>query len=116
MRMSVITGAREMRSFRITHSVITASVALESRISPHLGFVQAKNVKSALGFQEKLGQKVRALRSTAGLSQEGFAEACGLHRTHISMLERGLLDLKISTMRKVAEVLKVSLSELLDGL
>ncbi len=32
------------------------------------------------------------------------------------MVERGTLDLKMSTIRKMAVVLKVSLSELLEGL
>jgi transcriptional regulator with XRE-family HTH domain len=69
-----------------------------------------------LNFQKNLGLKVRALRTGTGYSQEAFAEACGLHRTHISMVERGMLDLKVSTLRKLAFVLKVSMSELLDGL
>lgn len=67
-------------------------------------------------FQKDLGAKVREIRSSLGYSQEGFAGACGLHRTHVSLLERGRLDLKLSTLRKVAEILKVSLSELLQGL
>jgi len=70
----------------------------------------------SLTFQKKLGAKVRTIRAGLGYSQEAFAGACGLHRTHISLLERGRLDLKISTLRKVAQILKVSLSELLDGL
>ena len=78
--------------------------------------MQADSAKGFLSFQKNLGQRVRELRSAAGYSQEGFADACGLHRTHISMLERGLLDLKVSTMLKMAEVLKVKLSELLEGL
>jgi transcriptional regulator with XRE-family HTH domain len=49
-------------------------------------------------------------------SQEAFAEACDIHRTHQSLLERGRLNVKIGTLRKVAHVLKVSLSELFHGL
>ncbi len=69
----------------------------------------------AVSFQKSLGVRVRSLRTAAGYSQEGFADACGLHRTHISMLERGLLDPKISTMCKLATVLKIEVSELLKG-
>jgi transcriptional regulator with XRE-family HTH domain len=67
-------------------------------------------------FQKKLGVKIREIRSSLGYSQEGFADACGLHRTHVSLLERGRLDVKLSTLRKLSGVLKTSLSELLDGL
>lgn len=64
------------------------------------------------GFQKLLGSRIRALRTRRGFSQEGFADACGLHRTHISLLERGKLDVKIGTLRKVAGVLQISLAEM----
>ncbi|MCZ2076624.1 MAG: helix-turn-helix domain-containing protein [Bryobacterales bacterium] len=67
-------------------------------------------------FLKRLGSQVREARKAQGFSQEGFADACSLHRTHISLLERGLIDVKIMTLKKVAGVLKVSLSELLRGL
>jgi transcriptional regulator with XRE-family HTH domain len=51
-----------------------------------------------------------------GFSQEDFADECGLHRTHISLLERGKIDVKIGTLRKVAAVLKISLAEFFKGI
>src|SRR5437879_12948516 len=36
-----------------------------------------------------LGQRVKELRAKRGFSQEGFADHCGLHRTTISLIERG---------------------------
>jgi transcriptional regulator with XRE-family HTH domain len=45
-------------------------------------------------------------------SQEGFADACHLRRTHISLLERGRLDVKIATLRQIARVLGIILSQL----
>jgi len=77
---------------------------------------EQRHEAETLTFQKNLGAKVRVLRLKAGYSQEDFADACGLHRTHISMVERGTLDLKMSTIRKMAVVLKMSLSELLEGL
>jgi transcriptional regulator with XRE-family HTH domain len=75
-----------------------------------MGWVQTKPL------QVRIGVRVRELRTARGFSQEAFADACGLHRTHISLLERGQIDIKMGTLSKVATVLKVTLSELLEGL
>jgi len=37
-----------------------------------------------------------------GFKQEGFAEACDLHRTHVSLLERDRIDITVSTARQIA--------------
>ena len=34
----------------------------------------------------KLGERIRAKRKRKGLSQEGFADLCGLHRTEMGLL------------------------------
>ena len=51
-----------------------------------------------------------------GFSQESFAEACDLHRTHVSLLERGRINITVNTARQIAHVLKITLSELFRGL
>jgi len=56
------------------------------------------------------------MREKRGLSQEAFADACGIYGTHQSLLERGRLNVKMNTLRLVARELKVSLSELFRGL
>ena len=62
-----------------------------------------------------LGRKVRKLRSELELSQEQLAERAGLHWTHISGIERGRHNLTLTTLCKVAVALRVSLSELFEG-
>jgi transcriptional regulator with XRE-family HTH domain len=73
-------------------------------------------VQSDAEFQKRLGTRIREIRLERGLSQEAFADACGLHRTHQSLLERGRLNVKIHTLRMVAGELKITLSELFQGL
>jgi transcriptional regulator with XRE-family HTH domain len=51
------------------------------------------------------------LRKKAKLSQESFASESGLHRTYISQLERGLKSPSLRTMKKITDVLGISLSE-----
>jgi hypothetical protein len=39
-----------------------------------------------------------------------------LHGTHVSLLERGWVNVTVNTMRQIAHVLQISLSELFRGL
>lgn len=41
-------------------------------------------------LQRRFGRVVRAHREQAGISQEALAFKAGLHRTYVSMLERGV--------------------------
>ena len=63
------------------------------------------------GFAENL----RRHRAEAGISQERLGFLCGLHRTEISLLERGERDPRLSTVVRLARGLGVSVGELLDG-
>ena len=67
-------------------------------------------------FQKRMGARVREIRTAGGFSQESFAEACELHRTHVSLLERGRINIAVNTARQIVHVLEISLSELFRGL
>ena len=60
-----------------------------------------------------LGQNIRSLRSTNGLSQEGFANVCGLDRTYIGGVERGERNLSLKNLLKIADTLGVPPADLL---
>jgi transcriptional regulator with XRE-family HTH domain len=55
-------------------------------------------------------------RKQAGLSQDALGFAAGLHRTEISLLERGRRMPRIDTLVKLAASLRVSPESLLDGI
>ena len=57
---------------------------------------------------------VRRLRTEHGLSQEDLAEAAGVHRTYIGMLERGEKNVTIYNIERIARALQVKASSLLD--
>jgi len=59
-----------------------------------------------------LGQKIRRLRQTQGLSQEAFADKCGLHRTYMGAIERGERNVSIDNIEKIAAALHITISEL----
>jgi transcriptional regulator with XRE-family HTH domain len=63
---------------------------------------------------EMLGKRIRSERKEKGLSQEGFAEVCGLHRTAIGLLERGKSIPRLDTLLLVSQHLGLPVSELLQ--
>jgi transcriptional regulator with XRE-family HTH domain len=67
-------------------------------------------------FIHRFGQRVRTLRLERGLSQEALADAARLHRTHISLIERGQRSVRLETIAAVAAALGVQPSELMPRL
>lgn len=61
---------------------------------------------------KKLGQKIRVLRITAGLSQEDLANHIGLARQAIGQIEKGERNIDGIELNKIAELLSVSLDSL----
>ena len=49
------------------------------------------------------------------MSQEEFAEAVQLHRTYIGSVERGERNVSLVNLARIAKALKLSLSQLLEG-
>lgn len=63
-----------------------------------------------------MGIRIKELRIQKGLSQEALADLVGLHRTYIGSVERGEKTITISSAKKIADGLEISLSELFKGL
>jgi transcriptional regulator with XRE-family HTH domain len=66
--------------------------------------------------QQKLGARVRAIRTKRGWSQDVFADRSGLHRAHVGEIERGETNVTIGTLKILADTLGVSMAELLKRL
>ncbi len=63
---------------------------------------------------EAIGRAVRQVREgKKNLSQEALAKLAGIHRTHISSVERGRSNLRFLTFKKIADGLGVSMGELM---
>jgi transcriptional regulator with XRE-family HTH domain len=60
----------------------------------------------------RFGKTVRQRRQKLGVSQEEFADMCGLDRTYVGGIERGERNVAIVNIEKIAKALRVSLSEL----
>lgn len=60
-----------------------------------------------------VSRNVRRLRVRLNLSQESLAFESGVNRTYISRLERGLENPTLAVLQRIADALKVEVSELL---
>lgn len=49
-------------------------------------------------------------------SQDEFADEIDVFRTHMSTIERGKTDIKVSTLRRIARALDMTADELLKDL
>ena len=58
-------------------------------------------------IRKLVGLNLARLRREQGLSQEELAFACGLHRTYVSGVERGIRNPTVIVLRKIADALKV---------
>ena len=58
-------------------------------------------------IHQYLGVNVRRRRKALKLTQEAFAERCGLHRTYVGAIERGERNITLSTLSCIASALKV---------
>ncbi len=59
-----------------------------------------------------LGLAVREFRLATGMSQEAFADQCGLHRTYVGGIERGERNVSFTNLLRLASGLGVRPSEL----
>jgi transcriptional regulator with XRE-family HTH domain len=60
----------------------------------------------------RFGKAVRKRRHRLGVSQEEFADMCGLDRTYIGGIERGERNVALINIERIAKALRISLSEL----
>lgn len=67
-------------------------------------------------LQRRFGRVVRTHRAALDLSQEDLAFEAGLHRTYVSLLERGLRNPSLYILWKLSRGLGVSLPSLLEEL
>lgn len=69
--------------------------------------------KRVADIREKFGKHLRKIRLQHGLSQEALGMEADLHRTFISMVERGERNVTIATVEKLAKALKCRMADLM---
>lgn len=59
------------------------------------------------------GDNLRKYRNGLGLSQEAFADKCGLHRTYISAIECYRRSISLENIQRIADALDIDAYKLL---
>ena len=65
-------------------------------------------------FQVKFGKACREYRDKMNISQEKFALSIGMDRTYYSSVEAGKRNVSIQNIKKIADGLGISVSELMS--
>lgn len=53
------------------------------------------------------GSNLKKYRKKKGLSQEAFAEKCGMHRTYISAIECYKRSISLENIQRIADALEI---------
>ncbi len=67
-----------------------------------------------MDVRKRVGRNLKKYRKLKGLSQEALALECGLHRTYVSGVERGVRNPTVVVVEQLAEPLGVPSARLLE--
>ena len=67
-----------------------------------------------LDIRIRFGRAIRRIREEQKINQEEAADRCGLHRTYYSGIERGVRNVSLVNVEKVAKGLRTSLPKLFE--
>ena len=65
-------------------------------------------------LQIKIGERIRDLRESKGISQQNLAAICNFEKANLSRLEAGRTNPTISTLYKISQALEITIAELVD--
>lgn len=65
-------------------------------------------------LQKIIGERIREIRESKGISQQDLAAACNFEKSNMSRIEAGRTNFTISTLYKISIALEVKLTDLVD--
>ena len=67
---------------------------------------------AVVDITKRFGNRVKELRLKKKRSQAALADRLGLHSTYISQVERGVRNMALKNIEKLAKALKVEIKDL----
>ena len=65
-------------------------------------------------LQIKIGERIRLIRESKGITQQDLAASCNFEKTNMSRIEAGRTNPTISTLYKISQALGVTISKLVN--
>ena len=65
---------------------------------------------------EKVGQRIKDLRTEIGISQEKLALKAEIDRTYLAGVENGKRNLSIKSLEKIINALSISFHDFFEGM
>ena len=69
-----------------------------------------------MNIKEKVGKKIKELRTEAGLTQMELAGRASLDRTYINSVENGRRNISITNIEKIANAFNINISALFESI
>ncbi len=66
-----------------------------------------------MDISKKFGKKIKELRVKRGMSQVDLAKKVGVHSTYISQIERGVQNVSLKGVERLAKIFSVASDTLL---
>lgn len=73
-----------------------------------------KREKVEAEYLKKLGKRIKTIRKEKSIKQVDLAYSCDIEKQSMSRIEAGNTNPSILLLRKIAELLEVSVNDLLD--
>ena len=64
---------------------------------------------------KEVGGRIRALRDARGLNLHELARLCGISASALSLIETGKRDLRVNSLFRIADALRIPAGLILDG-
>ena len=90
------------------------SIAHRREVSPNTSDGPATNRKASEGIRYRLADNLKRFRELRGYTQSALADLCDLHKSYVSNVERGTVNISLANLEALAAGLGCAEYELLQ--
>jgi len=76
--------------------------------------ITKKNMINEAKLYILIGDKIKSIRDSQGISQQDLAASCNFEKSNLSRIESGRTNITIKTLFKISTALSVKIVDLVD--